>query len=167
MTHPDMPLNRTRHRKKTEVMGKVTGSDNSTCFQCRMFVAIFFLTNADIPKSQKNHLTNEFTFQFSNYLALPARSFLLFELVSHSLLIYLQPPPPRTFVMRPWRVFFLAPRSVSSVPLHHYRSTARLSPALKGMQTHIKRGPLVLKISRLCSSYFLPSYLQSMIAVCW
>lgn len=66
--------------------------------------------------------------------------------------------------MRPWHVFFLAPRSVSSVPLQHYRSTARLSPALKGMQTHIKRGPLVLKISRLCSSYFLPSYLS--VSVC-
>lgn len=47
--------------------------------------------------------------------------------------------------MRLWRVFFLAPRSVSSVPLHHYRWTARLSPALKGMQTHIKRGPLVFE----------------------
>lgn len=57
-------------------------------------------------------------------------------------------------------VFFLAPRSVSSVPLLHYRSTAPLSPTLKGMQTHIKRGPLILKISRLCSSYFLPSYLS-------
>lgn len=38
-------------------------------------------------------------------------------------------------------MFFLAPRSVSSVPLHHYRSTARLSPTPRGMQTHIKRGP--------------------------
>lgn len=57
-------------------------------------------------------------------------------------------------------MFFLAPRSVSSVPLLHYRSTAPLSPTLKGMQTHIKRGPLILKISRLCSSYFLPSYLS-------
>lgn len=57
-------------------------------------------------------------------------------------------------------MFFLAPRSVSSVPLQHYRSTARLSPTLRGMQTHIKRGPLVLNISRLCSSYFHPSYLS-------
>lgn len=65
-----------------------------------------------------------------------------------------------TFWYETWCVFFLAPRSVSSVPLLHYRSTAPLSPTLKGMQTHIKRGPLILKISRLCSSYFLPSYLS-------
>lgn len=57
-------------------------------------------------------------------------------------------------------VFSLAPRSVSSVPLLHYRSTAPLSPTLKGMQTHIKRGPLIFKISRLCSAYVLPSYLS-------
>lgn len=69
-------------------------------------------------------------------------------------------PSISDFCYETWCVFFLAPRSVSSVPLHHYRSTAPLSPTLKGMQTHIKRGPLILKISRLCSSYFLPSYLS-------
>uniref|UniRef100_A0A3B3UMZ8 Uncharacterized protein n=1 Tax=Poecilia latipinna TaxID=48699 RepID=A0A3B3UMZ8_9TELE len=53
-----------------------------------------------------------------------------------------------------------SPRSVSSVPLLHQRPAALLSPTLKGMQTHMKRGPLVLKISRLCSSHFLPSYLS-------
>lgn len=44
------------------------------------------------------------------------------------------------FCYEPWCVFFLAPWSVSSVPLLYYRSTAPLSPTLKGMQTHIKRG---------------------------
>lgn len=62
---------------------------------------------------------------------------------SSSSLDYSPPPPPQTtfFCYETWCVFFLAPRSVSSVPLHHYRSTARLSPTPRGMQTHIKRGP--------------------------
>lgn len=67
------------------------------------------------------------------------------SLNSSSSLDYSPPPPPQTpfffFCYETWCVFFLAPRSVSSVPLHHYRSTARLSPTPRGMQTHIKRGP--------------------------
>lgn len=110
-------------------------------------------------------MTDEFTVQVGNLLSshsqtnsLSASSFLLALLLAVNLPS--NPPPIQTFCYETWCVFFLAPRSVSSVPLLHYRSTAPLSPTLKGMQTHIKRGPLILKISRLCSSYFLPSYLS-------
>lgn len=72
--------------------------------------------------------------------------------------------------MRLWHVFFLAPRSVSSVPLHHYRWTARLSPALKGMQTHIKRGPLVFEdfqaLLFLLSSFLSLSQCERMLVGC-
>lgn len=72
--------------------------------------------------------------------------------------------------MRLWHVFFLVPRSVSSVPLHHYRWTARLSPALKGMQTHIKRGPLVFEdfqaLLFLLSSFLSLSQCERMLVEC-
>lgn len=132
--------------------------------QNHLFVEVYFWRKYRYLESLNNHL-------FRLYQSAPLAHFLwLKRTVSlprlfFSLPLFNLPSTPsisdsQDFCYETWCVFFLAPRSVSSVPLLHYRSTAPLSPTLKGMQTHIKGGPLILKISRLCSSYFLPSYLS-------